>query len=455
MGLFIYPLGISTNPNQVMIGKDNWLYLGDLYEKTITVRRRGATAEDLESAKKIRLATDLWEQWLKRRGVLQAQIILGPDKGTIYPEFLPFWARPAAASATDTLLANVSKKLYVDTRPALRSAKSQYSEALYYKTDTHWNSLGAWVAFRAFAKEFDRKEGGLRWLSDQQVHVLAVNQRKGGDLANFLKIAEMLPDSEVVIQIDSEYPIETEQYDFDTANLTASGGNPPIGPPQHPLLVKSRNALNQKRVLWLRDSFGTAMAPFMAATFNETLQIHYGATDPALLARLVDTFKPDYVFITVVERGARGQWFANPPPLFASGKQKTFISLSQGQPSGRNDLTEVEGTAGYRISGVDPFVTFSLAPPVSSQEAAQLVFELDCGKKKSEPIQIQVFWHGAGTSFNEVNSAHFATSPGITGIDLAMLSQWAQTGVITDIRIDVDSPNTCPVLDIKSVEVGK
>jgi hypothetical protein len=79
-------------------------------------------------------------------------------------------------------------------------------------------------------------------------------------------------------------------------------------------LVKSKNALNHKRVLWLRDSFGTAMEPYMAATFSETLQIHYKWVTPEMFARLVNSYKPDYVFITVVERAARKPWFTNLPP---------------------------------------------------------------------------------------------------------------------------------------------
>jgi hypothetical protein len=98
-------------------------------------------------------------------------------------------------------------------------------------------------------------------------------------------------------------------------------GNPQVHTAQRPLLVKSEQALNQKRVLWLRDSFGTAMAPFMAVTFSETLQLHYDAANPELFARLVNSFKPDYVFITVVERGARRKRFGSLPPLIsASGK---------------------------------------------------------------------------------------------------------------------------------------
>jgi hypothetical protein len=249
------------------------------------------------------------------------RVMLGPDKATIYPEFLPDWAQPAAATATDTLLANVKRGLYVDTRPALRTAKSQFSESLYYKTDTHWNSLGAWVAFQAFEMDIACAEPGLRLLSEKDVRVLEVNQRQGGDLAKFLRLKETLRDNEVVIDIISDRPIETKQYDFETGRLKRSGGNPQIHTAQRPLLVKSEQALNQKRVLWLRDSFGTAMAPFMAATFSETLQLHYDAANPELFARLVNTFKPDYVFITVVERGARRKRFGGLPPLIsASGK---------------------------------------------------------------------------------------------------------------------------------------
>jgi len=318
---FFYQLGISTYPNQVIIGKDDWLYFGDQYLNTITVGRRGANFKDVKAAKKIGLATKSWGQWLKLKGVSLFQIMLGADKSTIYPEFLPDWAQPVTYSITDTLLANVSRGLYVDTRLALIEAKSQFPEPLYYKTDTHWNSLGAWVAFRAFSMALSRSETDLRWLSVQQVSVSKVNERSGGDLAKFLWMKEILRDSEVSIEITSEYPIETEQYDFDTEQLTFSGGNPKVEAPKHPLLIKSKHALNHKRVLWLRDSFGTAIAPFMAATFTETLQLHYDATDPVLFARLVDTYKPDYVFITVVERGARGEWFENlPPSMFASGK---------------------------------------------------------------------------------------------------------------------------------------
>lgn len=66
----------------------------------------------------------------------------------------------------------------------------------------------------------------------------------------------------------------------------------------------------------MRDSFGTAFAPFMAATFTDTLQIHNHsalANDGLLLKQLVNSYKPDYVFSMVVERNALSLLFQNLP----------------------------------------------------------------------------------------------------------------------------------------------
>ena len=109
----------------------------------------------------------------------------------------------------------------------MRAAKSRFSESLYYKTDTHWNSLGAWVAFQAFQAEIARTETGLRLLTEQDVRISNVNERQGGDLAKFLRMKEILRDNEVAIDIISESPIETEQYDFDTGRLKQVRRKPP------------------------------------------------------------------------------------------------------------------------------------------------------------------------------------------------------------------------------------
>jgi alginate O-acetyltransferase complex protein AlgJ len=169
----------------------------------------------------------------------------------------------------------------------------------------------------------------------------------------------------------------------------------------------------------------------------------------------VETFKPDYVFVTVVERAARRKRFGSVPPLItASKKPSDFTPVSQGMPAGTHDLVKARDSDAYQVSGSDPYVTFSLDHPVHARDASQLVLDLNCGEKTG-PVQVQVSWHAAGRPFSEANSIRFAARPGTTAINLSPLASWAQAGAVTDIRVDIDSVNACPIVAINSLELGK
>jgi hypothetical protein len=313
----LYPLGVSTDPEQVIIGRDDWLYLGDGYERTLSVDRRTPTEAEIALAKRIGAATKAWERYLKNNGVQLFRIMVAPNKGSIYPEYLPLWARPVSPNVTDALLAEVGRGNYIDLRGSLIAAKADNPEALYYKTDTHWNSLGAGLAFRFFAQQVGMAIPELRWLPDEVYTVHRVDSRKGGDLAKFLRLTENLRDDKPIIHAQS-LPVTTTHIDYDTGQIVYEGGNIAVGSRHKPLLVKAEGAINNKKVLWLRDSFGTAMSPLMAATFSDVLQIHWreGIKPGGRLEQLVADWKPDYVFFTVVERDSRvGLFAAYRPPV--------------------------------------------------------------------------------------------------------------------------------------------
>lgn len=307
----LYSFGISIDPTNVIIGKDGWLYLGDRHENAMTIHRTSASDSDIKTISEIADATSTWKKMLQSRNVKYFRIMICPDKNTIYPEFQPEWAKPVLVSISDTLLAGVDSEVYLDSRKFVLAEKAKYREPLYYKTDTHWNLFGAWKGFRALTNNLAQSEGGLLFLSDKQVGIGKIKESVGGDLAKFLRLNERLQDfdPEVVVTGLEHWPVETMQFDFHSGNPVVPDAGMIMPVPQRPLLVKSPNALNQKRVLWLRDSFGNAMAPFMAATFSETLHVHYDKVDPALFSSLIDSYKPDYVFITVVERRARTPGF--------------------------------------------------------------------------------------------------------------------------------------------------
>jgi hypothetical protein len=312
LGSISYALGISIDPARTIIGKEGWLYLGDAYESSITTKRMGVQIKDEETIEKIANSVESWNNWFKHKGVEEFRIILGPDKDSIYPEYLPDWSKHATQTVTDAMINRTTADIYINPAAALRQAKSKHPHPFYYKTDTHWNNLGAWLAFNEFSQNLARARPELGWPQARGTSNLM--ERPGGDLANFLRIQNSLKDHETVLDFHLSYPTPVEHYDLKSGEKIYSGQASPIAAPLTPLLVRSAEALNTKRVLWLRDSFGTAMAPFMAATFSEIIQVHYLKIKPSELVGLIERYHPDYVFITSVERDSRGAFFQTLPP---------------------------------------------------------------------------------------------------------------------------------------------
>jgi len=308
----LYKFGISLSPGNAIIGYDEWLFLGDNYSSTRTVTRRGLTPNDLEIGSKISKGAVAWDQYLKSKGVQLYRVMVAPNKGTIYPEFLPNWAKPATQSATNALINSVSDTIYTDLRRPLLEAKKFYHDKLFRRTDTHWTSLGAMVGFLSFSKRLQISDSSIRWPSDEQLKLLRIDKKQGGDLARFLRLEKDLPDIDPIIDINFGHPLTSQHFDFKTGASVKPDENISI------VYVFTEGALNKKRLLWLRDSFGTAVSPFMCATFTENLQLHWGEAfkdNGRRLIELVDAWKPDYVFVTVVEREAFSELFTNPPPM--------------------------------------------------------------------------------------------------------------------------------------------
>jgi alginate O-acetyltransferase complex protein AlgJ len=314
LGRAYYALGISFSPEQVIIGKENWLFLGDEFAKTVTERRNGATEKDTKLIKKVIDSASAWNDWYIKKGVDSYRILIGPDKGAIYSEQLPEWAAPAKKSITDAIVDLGSPSIFVYPKTKLLSIKSSSSFDLYYKTDTHWNALGAWIAFDELAKSFEESDPGLTFPEKPKLDGFNGRTRIGGDLAKFLRISEQLEDIEISLNSQTIKSITIKQYNYSDINLISSGKNEPIGAPLSPLLVISDAAMNKKKVLWLRDSFGSSVSPFMSATFSEVLHVHHGRVDSKAVADLVKKFNPDYVIVTCVERNAHGGFMISTPP---------------------------------------------------------------------------------------------------------------------------------------------
>lgn len=451
----LYPLGISTDPEQVIIGKDGWLYLGDMYLNTLSEDRRASSETDLALGKQIGATMSAWDAYLTGKGVKVFRLMIGPNKGTIYPEHMPEWARPAAHNPTDALISQDSGHRYVDLRPPLLEAKNTLPHALYYRTDTHWNPAGAAIGFRAFAQVIAKSDPSIVWPSPTTYTISETAQRNGGDLANFLRLSASLDDEEPVIS-PSTPAITTTTFDFDSKKMLTQGANLPVKAPNTPILVESKDALNDKKVLWLRDSFGNSLSPLMAATFKNVVQLHWSeALKPGgRFQQLVDEWKPDYVFITVVERAARSEFFTNFPPVAFLPDNDDFNAVSTAISISDNQLIHGQYSNDYEITGHDALINFSLSKSVTPADVDYLSLNLSCADG-TQAIPMQFFWlDETRPAFDEEHSVKFTAPTGRHLLDLRTLPKWSSASNVKLIRLDFEANKSCFHVKIDTPTLG-
>jgi alginate O-acetyltransferase complex protein AlgJ len=234
-------LGVSPVPS-VVLGKDGWLFYRsegfndgntfDDFRGTLPISQR-----ELEIAR-ARLEED--RDNFSRIGA-RFLVVIAPNKNTIYSEALPDKFRKVGPTTRlDQFMAYMeahSNVPVLDLRRPLAAAKKAFP--VYFKTDSHWNSYGAYVGFfeimRRFSGEFP--EIGPQYAAGAKVEVRKTFP--SGDLAQMLFMHDVLP----------------EEYDT-KLNLPDLPRTPPLG-----------------TVIFRHDSFGDNLYPFMNATFKRVVNI--------------------------------------------------------------------------------------------------------------------------------------------------------------------------------------
>lgn len=313
----LWRLGVSIRPDSVIVGKEGWLHLGDRYARTLSVTR-GQGATDLQQ-RAARVGTSLrqWDTWLRARGVQDAVVMIGPNKSSVYPHTLPAWVQAERSSDFLLPMQEAAGRMLLNLRPVLQAAAQASGHPLYYRSDTHWNPLGAAHAFETLGQRLRQADPSLSWPLQQPLPLQGSRERPGGDLAVFLRIPDLIRDDEPQLAWGLAGQLETTVTDLDTGKPLLKRRFPRVDYPALTVHAHTPAALNQRRVLWLRDSFGAALSPWMSATFEDVVQLHWnaGMKDGArLLRKLIVDWQPQLVIFTVVERDSlSGLLLAEPP----------------------------------------------------------------------------------------------------------------------------------------------
>lgn len=285
---------------EVLAGRDGWLFFtGDRVIDDYRCTRPFATEELTAWTRVLRERRD----WLAARGIAYV-LVLAPNKHTVYGEFLPeSITRIGGVSRLDQLtaaLAAVDDFHVIDLRAALLPAKKHVR--VYHRTDTHWNDAGAFVAAEEIAARLTGVVPGVSRVAAPDSALPFVTRERptaGGDLANMLGLADLLPEDRVELILPQPLRAMPTEPLFAPPGLTARSymtsaatGGGDSGGEQRPA------------ALILHDSFGEALAPFLGDHFRRTdfLHTYDFAVAQAWLEQLPLDQRPQVVIQEYVER---------------------------------------------------------------------------------------------------------------------------------------------------------
>jgi alginate O-acetyltransferase complex protein AlgJ len=274
--------GFESTLPVVILGKDGWMFFTG--ERSIEGYRR-VIPLSFEQLERVRLNLEEKQSALKALGI-DFMLVIAPDKGTVYPEFLPGYAQPTdRPSRLDQLMGHMRKHSIVrvlDLRPALLNARQQHQ--VYYKTDSHWNEVGAQAACQSILEALHHPDATNENL-DQYRFV-----EKPSEAGDERRMLGGVGQAETTIVLESRKPrranvIELIPGDWRSNLLLAST---PQAPPITAFVVS--------------DSFHNAVAPFFNEHFQKTYSRGLPTLDGELPFDMIREAKPDIVIHFLVER---------------------------------------------------------------------------------------------------------------------------------------------------------
>lgn len=146
---------------------------------------------------------------------------------------------------------------------------------IYFNTDHHWTGLGAYYAYRGFCKS-----AGLEPYDLNQFKKTKLKKKFLGSLYGITLDKRLRNAKDSVEYYKLPIPAQAFRYNIDSARFekTSLFSNVPnyanfLGG-DHPL-VKIESEVNREKLLIIKDSFGNAVAPYMALHFGTVYVMDY------------------------------------------------------------------------------------------------------------------------------------------------------------------------------------
>ena len=268
------------------VGRDMWRKLkvtvdrigGSRLENGVYIGTNGQLLEQIEVADENHLAANIKaiKSFSESQSKIPVRMMLVPDAANVLNHSLPALAKPEDQTQ---MFSMVRKDLgdsveWIDVSTELNKHKT---EKIYYKTDHHWTTLGAFYAFQATAPSLGI-EGDL---SGKYVSHAVSNSfngmlasKSGVNLGEKEQIDIYVPteeDTDLIVDYVDEGKRSTSLYDSSKLKekdqyTVFLGGN-------SSLLDIRTVSTSTKRLLLVKDSFANSFIPFLTPYYREIVVV--------------------------------------------------------------------------------------------------------------------------------------------------------------------------------------
>ncbi len=275
---------------------------GNKDENGVFIGKQGQLLEEIKTPDQTTLKANLTaiRQFADQNDEIQTYMMLVPDAAVVLDDKLP-----ALASVPDQsrMLAQVKRELgesvlWIDAEGVLNKHSD---EKIYYKTDPHWTSLGAFYVFQSASEAMKIKgeagsnfvsypistsfngtlaaSSGFRLNEREVIDMYAPKEEDGGLVVNYVDKQE-----KTASLYDSSKLKTRDQYSV------FLGGNTSL------IDIKTVSE-SQRRLLLVKDSFANCFIPFLTPYFREIVVVdprYYSGT----IEDLMDAYRiTDMMFL--------------------------------------------------------------------------------------------------------------------------------------------------------------
>ncbi len=270
-------LGGSRQEEDILIGKDDYLM------EEIVSPDQDTLMENLEAIR----------QFAKRSRDIQTYMLLVPNAANIMRDRLPAFA---TVSDQSRMFAQVKRELGEDVEwlDAAEALKKHAGEQIYYKTDHHWTSLGAFYTFSQVAEQMqiktDVSSGFVSYpISTTFNGMLAAKSGCRMDVRE--DIYMYVPrdtDNDVVVNYVDEQRKTASLYDSSKLK-TRDQYAVFLGENTSVVDIKTVSE-SKRRLLLIKDSYANSFVPFLTPYFREIVLVdprYYSGT----IEDIMDTYR--------------------------------------------------------------------------------------------------------------------------------------------------------------------